>query len=295
MDNIHLEETETNQRLDKVLKNRFPEYSRTYFQYLIENGAVTVNGRTIKKKDQGKLNDEIAIYFLAGEEIKLTAEDIPLEIIYEDDDLLAINKPAGIVVHPAPGHKSGTVVNGILHYLKGFEEEEATVRPGIVHRLDMDTTGVLLIAKHPLCHRNLVELFSSRKIKKTYLGITYGNPGEQTINSPIKRHAKKRKQMICDPDGKEAITLVKPLKITERQTLLEIKPVTGRTHQIRVHLQSVKTPIVADPLYGRKEPNIRHQLHAHQIEFIHPIKGEKVVITAPIPEDMERFIKNMAI
>lgn len=276
-------------RLDRLLTSHYPEHSRTYFQYLIENGFVLVNGHLLKKKDKPKIGDEIEVCFQLTPEISLEPENIPLNIVFEDDHLLVINKPAGMVVHPAPGHPRHTFVHALLYHCKGLPFADK-LRPGIVHRLDKDTSGLLLAAKTLECHQKLISLFSERKITKKYLAICVGNPGDGTINAPIKRHKTRRQEMAVDPEGKEAISRVKLLKIEENLSLVEVELITGRTHQIRVHMKHRGTPVLGDPIYGSESANqkygvTRQLLHAYNLEFEHPMTRVPVKLTAPIPSD----------
>jgi 23S rRNA pseudouridine1911/1915/1917 synthase len=284
-------------RLDKLLALHFPEHSRTYFQYLIEEGLVLVNGSMIKKREKPCVGDEIDVCFQLTPEISLEPEAIPLEILYEDEHLLAINKPAGMVVHPAPGHPRGTFVNALLHHCRSLESKDP-LRPGIVHRLDKETSGVLLAAKTKEAHQGLISLFSSRAIEKSYLCITVSTPREGLIDHPIKRHPIHRKQMAIDPTGKEARTLVRPLFHNEHLAVVEVQLLTGRTHQIRVHLKSLGTPVLGDPIYGSDSANkkfnaTRQLLHAHRLFFLHPVTKQPLQILAPLPDDVKKFIEHI--
>lgn len=287
---ILVSEKDLEQRLDKLLKEHFPTHSRTYFQYLIENGCVLVNGEKFKKREKPKLGDEIEICFILTPEISLEAEPIPLDLLYEDEHFLAINKPAGMVVHPAPGHPNHTFVNALLYHCKAIKK--TSLRPGIVHRLDKDTTGVLLAAKTKEAHQELISLFSKRQIKKEYLAVCVGNPGEGLIEAPIHRHKTQRQKMtVCQEKGKEAMSRCTILATSSSYCLVKIELITGRTHQARVHMQLRKAPILGDPLYGsavaNKKTGIGRQLlHAHTIELCHPISKMPLKITAPIPQDM---------
>lgn len=290
---------EAGTRLDKLLAGRFPEHSRTYFQYLIDQGCVLVNDAIYKKRDKPKLDDEIAICFQLTPELSLEPQDIPLNILFEDPYLIAIDKPAGMVVHPAPGHSSGTFVNALLHYCQGLQGSDS-LRPGIVHRLDKDTSGVLLAAKTQEAHQKLVQTFSERRIDKTYLAVAVGKAQEGLIDAPIKRHPVHRKEMAVSPEGKEAKSLCRILGYNEGLSLVEIKLITGRTHQIRVHLKFKGTPILGDSVYGNTSANEKFQverqlLHAYQIQFDHPITHAPMKICAPIPKDLISFTKSLTI
>lgn len=288
------------ERLDKILKLQFPDFSRAYFQFLIEGGHVLANGKRVKKREKPPLGTEVEVTFQITPEMELTPEPIPLEILFEDDYLIAINKPAGMVVHPAPGHRDGTFVNALLHHcseLKGFSEDD--LRPGIIHRLDKETTGVLLAAKSRSAHQKMVDCFKNREIEKKYLAITIGNPGNVTIDRPIGRHPVKRKEMcIRREGGKEALSIVETVQHGEKYALVSIDLKSGRTHQARVHLRSVGTPILGDPVYGVSAHNDRlriHRqlLHAASLSFVHPFTKEPLFLTAPEPTDFAIFKKNL--
>jgi 23S rRNA pseudouridine1911/1915/1917 synthase len=226
----------------------------------------------------------------------LEPQDIPLDILYEDEHLIAINKPANMVVHPAPGHPNNTFVNALLFHCRNLKSSDP-VRPGIVHRLDKDTTGILLAAKTAQTHAKLVEIFSERRIEKYYLGVCVGTPKEGLIDAPIKRHPIHRKEMTVSlSEGKEAKSLCRVLGKSEALSLVEVQLLTGRTHQIRVHLKHMGTPILGDPIYGssnaNKKFNVQRQLlHAHRLRFNHPITQAPLDLTAPLPEDLVLYTK----
>ena len=291
-------EEEASQRLDKVLTSRFPTFSRTYFQSLIEKGSVLCNGSPVKKRVKLKAGDEIEICFELTPEISLDPEDIPLDILFEDEDIIIVNKPPGMVVHPAPGHFRGTFVNALLFHCKEIERQsESPLRPGIVHRLDKDTSGVLVAAKTSFAHRALVTMFSEREVEKHYLAICLGVPKVETIEAPLKRHPVKRQEMSVCEGGRHATTHLSILKTKDNICLLDLDLVTGRTHQIRVHLKHINCPIIGDFVYGIPPTNVkfgakRQLLHAHTLELTHPKTGERLKITAPMPKDMEDFISS---
>ena len=294
--NNFLISTEELKRLDKLLSEKFKSSSRTYFQYLIENGSVLVNNKKIKKRFIPKIGDEIEIFFQALPDISLKAENIPLDILYEDEYIIAINKKANMVVHPAVGNWSNTFVNALLYHCKDLIYEDSDIRPGIVHRLDKDTTGVLLAAKTIKAQQNLIEQFKNREIKKKYLAITINKPKNQILSAPIARHKIKRKEMTIVETGKEAITKIEVLKSNDKISLIEATPKTGRTHQIRVHLKHLLCPILGDETYGSKSHNNNYKvfaqlLHAHSIEFLHPITNVPLKITAPMTQNMQKFIE----
>jgi 23S rRNA pseudouridine1911/1915/1917 synthase len=280
-------------RIDKLLTTRFPHHSRTYFQHLIDIGLVLINGESVKKRNLTEEGDEIEVCFQAVPEASLEAENIPLEILYEDEHILAVNKPAGMVVHPAPGHWSGTFVNALLGHCKDLPVNGDPLRPGIVHRLDKETTGVLLAAKTLQAHQKLVEMFSARKMEKLYLAICQGKAPNTTINVPIGRHPVHRKEMTVLPDGREAITEIQLAAFNDKTCLVLAKPRTGRTHQIRVHLKHIGCPIIGDPIYGRHDLHDRQLLHAYRLCFDHPITGCPIRLMAPIPQDMKVWLQKL--
>ena len=284
---------EANVRLDKLLSIRYKEsHSRNYFQYLIDEGLVLLNGSAVKKQERPVEGDEISVEFTLTEELKVEPEAIPLDILFEDQHLIAINKPAGMVVHPAPGNWKGTFVNALLHHTK-VQIGNESLRPGIVHRLDKDTSGVLLAAKESLTQQRLVDQFANREIKKEYLAVCVGNPGSGEIDAPIGRHPKRRKEMTIREDGgRNAVTRFETVEVRGQTSLVRLFPVTGRTHQIRVHMKHRGTPILGDSVYGNHYQNQKHGakrqlLHAARLELTHPITGELLVFEAPTPEEMK--------
>lgn len=292
---------EVGERLDKILANRFKAIqSRTYFQMLIEENHVLVNGIPAKKRTKPILGDEISVNFVITPEIGLEPEAIPLDILYEDDALLIVNKAAGMVVHPATGNWTGTFVNALLHHCKELKaicgDAGNSVRPGIVHRLDKDTSGLMIAAKTTLSQQRLIEMFTQRRVHKEYLAICVGNPGTCEIRMPIGRHPIHRQRMAALPEGKEAITICKSLSCDGKLSLVNVVLATGRTHQIRVHMQYKGTPILGDSIYGNDQVNkkynvFRQMLHAHLLRFAHPISGEIIEIRAPIPSDINHYQK----
>lgn len=286
-------------RLDKVLSTRFDSIkSRNYFQTLFAAGKILLNGLPAKKSMLSAHGDEVEIQWSYTPALQLTPENIPLQIIYEDEALLVINKAAGLVVHPAAGNWSGTLVNALLYHCQqwqtAFPENASSMRPGIVHRLDKDTTGLLLAAKTSDMQARLMALFSARQIEKEYLAICIGNPGTRTIDLPIARHPVRRKEMtICHERGKNGVTLCRTLAHNEKLAFVCLQLLTGRTHQLRVHLKAVGFPILGDPLYGSQQMNRkfglqRQMLHAHRLRFCHPLTGKMMEFTAPLPQDMEQ-------
>jgi 23S rRNA pseudouridine1911/1915/1917 synthase len=289
---------EEGMRIDKLLAERFPEYSRTYFQNLIDQGCVLLNGERVLKRMVPEEGDEIEICFQAIPGPSLTPEAIPLDIIYEDDYLLAINKPAGMVIHPAPGHWSGTFVNALLAHCGGKAPGNDPLRPGIVHRLDKDTTGILIAAKTLAAHQKLIEMFSKRLIEKLYLAVCCGRPTGGVIRAPIGRHPVHRKEMAVLSDGREASTELQLAAFNDQFSLLLIRPLTGRTHQIRVHLKHIGCPILGDLVYGNERLNRtsdpgRQLLHAYRLSFEHPITGDLLKLSAPIPDDFQSWMRRL--
>lgn len=287
---------ESGERLDKILANRFVElHSRTYFQYLIDEHLVLLNGEPVKKRIKPKEGDEVEIQFVVTPEIDLKPEPIPLEILYEDDYLLVINKPVGMVVHPAPGNWTGTFVNALLSHCREISPE-GDLRPGIVHRLDKDTSGILVAAKSINVQQKLIESFASRNVFKEYTAICIGNPGSGEINAPIGRHPVHRKEMAIVSSGRKAQTFYKTLATNGKLSFIKAIITTGRTHQIRVHLKSLGTPLLGDSLYGSLQKNktyeaSRQMLHASLLRFVHPITGITVEIQSEPPLDMLKIMK----
>ena len=283
-------------RLDQLLHHSYKQFSRTYFQKLIQDGCVSVNGSIAKKSYRPETNDEIEVHFVLTQELEVLPENIPLTILYEDEHMLAINKPVSMVVHPGHGNWSGTFVNALLYYCTSLEKQD-TLRPGIVHRLDKDTSGVLIAAKTYQMHQKLSELFATRTIEKRYRAICFGKPNKMTICAPLGRHPVYRQRMaVLANGGKEATTHIEPLQTSEQLTFLDVRLETGRTHQIRAHLQHAGYPLLGDPVYGNIGQNQRYQaerqmLHASSIAFIHPITHQNLLIQAPLPDDMAAIYK----
>lgn len=284
------------ERLDSYIVSVEDGLTRATVQRLLEEENIIVNGTSKKSSYKVKDDDIIEINIPEVKEAKLEAQDIPVEIIYEDKDIIVVNKPKGLVVHPANGNPDGTLVNAIMNICKdslsGIGGEK---RPGIVHRLDKDTSGILIVAKNDKAHLQMSEQIKNREVKKIYWALVKGIIGENeaTINMPIARSKKDRKKMAVDKDGKEAVTHFKVLKRYDKYTLLEIKIDTGRTHQIRVHMAEIGHPVVGDEVYsnGKNEFGVRGQmLHAKSLDFCHPITGEKMHLEAELPEYFKEVI-----
>lgn len=291
-----ISEEDLNTRLDKLLAHHYPEHSRTYFQYLIDQDYVLLNGHPVKKQYKVRTGDEVEVEFHLTPQLDVKPEAIPLEILFEDDHVLIANKPVGMVVHPAPGTPSGTFAGALLHHCKRLNPDEfENLRPGIVHRLDKDTSGAIIAAKTARDHQKLIEQFSKRQVEKTYLAICGGVPKEGEFSAPIKRHPIHRKQMMVSSDGKESISHFKVLSRRKGLSLVEVKLLTGRTHQIRVHLKAMNCPILGDSTYGSSSLNKqygapRQMLHAYSLKLMHPHSDSPLEAVAPIPTDMKNFI-----
>ena len=288
-------EIEEPKRIDTYLSEK-TEYSRTAIQRLIDEEKIKINGKKEKTSYKVKQGDKIEIEEEPAKEIELKAQNIPLEILYEDNDIIVVNKPKGMVVHPANGNPDGTLVNAIMSICKdSLSGIGGEIRPGIVHRLDKNTSGAIIIAKNDKAHIALSDELKNHEIKKTYIALVRGVVKENnaTINMPIARSKKDRKKMDVDKNGKEAVTHFKVLKRYQDCTLLEINIETGRTHQIRVHLSHIGYPIIGDDVYsnGKNKWNIEGQcLHAKSLDFKHPITGKTMHIEAELPTYFKEII-----
>jgi len=297
----YLYDREDKQRLDVFLTTCLPEFSRARLQGLIKDGFVTVDGEAVTKNGLNlEMGEKVGIRIPPPLPSTLIAEDISLDIIFENEDLLVVNKPAGMVVHPSPGHDRGTLVHAALGHvpdLKGIGGEE---RPGIVHRLDKDTSGLIVVAKNEQAHRWLQDQFRSRVVEKIYLTLVDGKPPTPTgrVEAPIGRNTTHRKLMAVVPieKGREAVTEYRTLESFPGHTLLEIHPLTGRTHQIRVHLAFLGCPVVGDAVYGKHKPTVaidRQFLHAHRLKITLPGEKQPRLFEAPLPEDLQRVLKEL--
>lgn len=290
-------------RLDRYLAEQDVSLSRSMIQKLLEEDNIVVNGKKEKASYKVKQGDRIEITIEPPKEVKLEAEDIPLEVVYEDNDILVVNKQKGLVVHPGSGNWDGTLVNAIMAHCKdSLSGIGGELRPGIVHRLDKDTSGLLIIAKHDKAHIAMSEQIKNREVKKTYIALIRGTiaENEATIDMPIGRSTKDRKKMAVTKTGKEAITHFKVINrfttLKGSYTLLEIKIDTGRTHQIRVHMAEIGHPVIGDVVYsnGKNEFGVEGQcLHAKRLEFCHPITGKKMVLEAELPEYFEKIVNEL--
>ncbi len=299
-------------RLDKYLCGRFSQFSRTHMQRLIKEQGVHVNGHTAKPSHKLNPGDEIRLILPPKELRELTPEDIPINILYEDDHMIVINKQSNLIVHPARGYKNGTLVNGLVYHFQNLSTCNENLRPGIVHRLDKNTTGCMVVAKDDTAHWKLSRQFAARTTKKTYIALAHGVPelDADCINQPLGVHPTKREKYAIRHDiGKESITFYEVLEAFRGYSLLQLDLKTGRTHQIRVHLSYLKHPIVADDMYGGKvvypwqiedrdaapeEPLMaRCALHAWKLQIDHPATNERMSFQAPLPDDMQNLLDNL--
>lgn len=292
-----VEEIDEDARLDVYLAIQLPDLSRSFIQKIIENGNVYVNGKVAKlKKYKTQEEDMIEIEVPLPEPLNIQGENIPVTIVYEDEDVIVVDKPKGMVVHPAPGNYTGTLVNALLYHCKTLSSINGIIRPGIVHRIDKDTSGLLMIAKNDKAHRSLAEQLKDHTIHRLYIALVHGNIREEkaTIEAPIGRHPVDRLRMaVTDKNSKAAITHFTVLKRYGEYTLIEAKLETGRTHQIRVHMSYIKYPLVGDPIYGIKKEKFRIQgqaLHAKTLGFVHPTTGEYMEFESPLPDSFVKLL-----
>ncbi|UBH09461.1 RluA family pseudouridine synthase [Macrococcus armenti] len=295
--NFEINEEEVGLRIDKFLADANPDWSRSQIQDWIKNDLVLVNGKVIKSNYKLRLNDEIAVTEKPVEEIDLVAQDLGIEIYYEDKDVAIVYKPKGMVVHPAPGHPDGTLVNGLMYAITDLSGINGEIRPGIVHRIDKDTSGLLMIAKNDIAHRGLVDQLVDKSVTRKYTALVHGVIPHEfgTIDAPIGRNQKDRQEMAIVDDGKNAVTHFNVLETFDKYTLVECVLETGRTHQIRVHMKHIGFPLVGDPKYGpKKTMDIGGQaLHAGVLGFEHPVTGEYIEKTAPLPEYFEELLRKL--
>ncbi len=293
----HFVADRTGTRLDKFVGERCPELSRTRAQKLINDGYIKVNGRAARTSLRLDAGDEVDVIILHVPPGPLLPEAIPLSVVYEDDDLLVVDKPAGLTVHPAPGHPDHTLLNAILARFPRLADIGDSLRPGIVHRLDRDTSGLMLVAKNRAAQDNLVDQFKNRSITKAYLVLVKGQltPECGTIEAAIGRDPGNRKRMAVVSGGSEARTGYRVVRYLDGYTLLEVTPETGRTHQIRVHLSAIGYPVVGDPVYGVKSPHLSRQfLHASRLGFRLPSTGEYVEFKSELPADLVEALEAVA-
>lgn len=302
-------EEEAGQRLDKLLSLKFSQHSRNYFQKIAEEGAVFINKKSAKSNVKLKKGDAVEIHFPDLKELKIEAKDIPLDIVYEDKNILVINKPSGLVVHPGThgSHSDDSLVNAILHHCKGtLGGIGGTLRPGIVHRLDKDTSGLLVVAKNDKAQRSLMDQFVKKEVEKIYYALVAGHlePEKGTIEAPIGRSLQDRKKMAVmqGKTSKEALTKYEVLRYLGDYTYIKVFLLTGRTHQIRVHFAAIGFPLVGDPTYGRTKINhqferhyglSRQFLHAARLSFVLPGSQKKGEFESPLPSDLQRVLDDL--
>lgn len=293
-------------RLDTFLASQIEGWSRARLQHLITDEEVLVNGKPAKSSYKLNANDEIEIELIASPTTSFAPENIPLEIVFEDEALIVVNKPAGLVVHPAAGSRTGTLANALAYHFERLSRKAGEVRPGIVHRIDKDTSGLLVVAKTEIAHEHLADQFRARKVFKSYLALVHGVVERDTgrIEEPLARDPRNRTRMAIVRGGRGAISLYKVRRRFDRFTLLDVEIKTGRTHQIRVHLASSKHPVVGDEVYGGGRDNTvrdsklrveirklgRHFLHAAELGLRHPISGEQLRFEAPLPADLRHLL-----
>lgn len=297
MEQIVINKEDEGLRLDKFLSNRYPDLSRVYLQKLIQEDEVFVNGKKEKASYKVKENDLIDIGDLEVNELELEAQNIPLDIVYEDEDIIVINKEQGMIVHPAPGVYKDTLVNALLYHCKDLSSINGVKRPGIVHRIDKDTSGLLVVAKNDHSHEFLSNQLKDKTMNREYYALVHGviNENKGRINAPIGRDLKNRIKMAVVKDGKESITHFEVIERFSKYTLIKCKLETGRTHQIRVHMAYIGYPLAGDPVYGVKptlEGNGQY-LHAYRLTLVHPRTNKEMVFESPIPEYFKNIIETL--
>lgn len=297
---FQVEKENTGIRIDKYLSDNMEDISRSYLQKLLKDKSITVNNKAIKANYKVQEGDMVSVFVPEPEEPDILPEEIPLDILYEDDSLMVVNKPKDMVVHPSAGHTSGTLVNAVLFHCKGnLSGINGIMRPGIVHRIDKDTTGALLICKTDTCHRILAEQLKVHSITRRYRAVVQGNlkDDEGTVEGPIGRHTTDRKKMAINyKNGKEAITHYRVLERFGNATYIECRLETGRTHQIRVHMASIGHPLLGDTTYGSSKNPYHLQgqaLHAMVLGFLHPVTNEYMEFTAPLPEYFLKLLEKL--
>lgn len=291
------DQNDTGQRIDKLLPEYNSDWSRTQIQDWIKENLVKVNDKVIKSNYKTKLNDHIVVTEKEIVEADIQPENLNLDIFYEDDDVAIVYKPKGMVVHPSAGHYTGTLVNGLMYQMKNLSGINGEIRPGIVHRIDKDTSGLLMVAKNDIAHRSLVDQLVNKTVTRKYVALVHGNiPHDYgTIDAPIGRNKNDRQSMDVVDDGKDAITHFNVLEHFDKYTLIECILETGRTHQIRVHMKYIGFPLVGDPKYGpKKTMDLGGQaLHAGVIGFEHPITHENIEKSAALPDDFEQLLTDL--
>ena len=302
MKNCFIVENEEGKRIDRYLAEQMPDMSRSYIQKIIKDGLVTVSEKPVKANYRLSLYESIKVTIPELKEPEIEAEDIPLDILYEDQDIIVINKPKGMVVHPAAGHYSHTLVNGLMYHCKDqLSGINGVMRPGIVHRIDMDTTGVIIACKNDMAHSSIAAQLKEHSITRRYQAIVHGVIAEDegTVDAPIGRHPVERKKMSINyQNGKNAVTHYRVLNRFRQYTHVECRLETGRTHQIRVHMASIRHPLLGDAVYGPARCPISglcgQTLHAGILGFIHPRTGEYMEFSAPLPDYFEKLLRTLS-
>lgn len=295
-----LSEREEGIRLDKVLAERLPDLTRTAIQRLLEEELVLINGKPAAKNRKGRAGDSVAVRIPDPEPLCLQAENVPLDIVYEDDDLLVVNKPQGMVVHPAPGNYQGTLVNALLaHCGTSLSGINGVIRPGIVHRIDKDTSGLLMVAKNDFAHQGLARQIKEHSFRREYEAVVAGRMKQESgvVNAPIGRHPIDRKKMaVTEKNSKEAVTYFRVIAEYPGYTHIRLRLETGRTHQIRVHMAYLGHPVAGDPVYGPRKPDLGLKgqcLHARLIGFVHPRDGRYLEFESPLPDYFTRLLTKL--
>jgi 23S rRNA pseudouridine1911/1915/1917 synthase len=284
------------ERLDVFVARRLPALTRSRVQRLIADGRVLAAGQRARASLRLDAGQHVSVEVPPPAEATVAPERIPLDILFEDADLIVVNKPAGMTVHPSPGHESATLVNAILAHCDDLSGIGGVLRPGIVHRLDRDTSGLILVAKNDAAHNSLARQLKERRVEKVYLALVEGTPKppEGVIDAPIARDPRNRQRMAIVEGGRASVTAYRVVERFTGASLVEARPKTGRTHQIRVHLAAIGHPIIGDRIYGKPSPLVaRHFLHACRIEFAHPRTGDRVEFEAPLPDDLERALRKV--
>lgn len=288
---------EASERIDKFLMNELVDVSRTNIQNLINDKYILVNDEVVKSNYKLKNGDEILIKYKEAEELDVKKQNIPIDIVYEDDDLLIVNKEKGMVVHPSVGHKDGTLVNALMYHSENLSSINGVIRPGIVHRIDKDTSGLLIVAKNDVTHTKLSEMIANKEVKRKYYALVHGviNHDYGTIDAPIARNPKERKEMAVIDEGKKSVTHFRVVERFNKYTLIECELETGRTHQIRVHMKYINYPLVGDLVYGpRRTLDTNGQmLHSKSLEFVHPITSKNIEVDTELPNYFTTILNSL--
>ena len=293
---FEITQEDVGKRLDKFLGTQFVEFSRAFIQNLIEKGQILLNGKIVKTGAKLKIGDIVECDILEPVKLDVKGEDIYFGIVYEDDDLIVVDKPQGLVVHPCTSTKSGTLVNGLLAKIDNLSGINGVLRPGIVHRLDKNTSGLMIVAKNDFSHNALAEMIKNKTVSRKYLALLCGEvwDNEGTIDNNLARDKKDRKKYAVSLEGKRAITNYKVVERFENATLVEFSLITGRTHQIRVHSAFMGHPVIGDDVYGKAEKGLNGQLlHSYHLQFVHPRTGKEMQFSSPLPDYFENYIKRL--